>query len=114
MSVDGTVCNNVSFNPSFQIQQNEQNSLKGVLWVSAGSSLTAASLSLTAASAGALALTTLAVLSGSESTYFTPAKMLALTLATGAVNYISVKFTGFCFSNAIHHFGPEYTIIRQE
>lgn len=110
-----------SGNSSFFIQKNEQNSLKGLIWGTVGGSLTGIALGLTAVTAASIAGTALASmgiltndsLRNSVASLSIPA-MVTLTGTATLATVFAVKFTGFCYSNAIHHLGPEYQIIRRE
>lgn len=104
---------------SYYIQKNEQNSLKGVLWGASGSALMGGALVLTAAAAGAIgfsALTTFGVLLNDHARNWVGAAYIpAVFIVTGAaaaIDYVALKTTGYCFKNAIYHFGPEYQIKR--
>lgn len=105
MNIVGFVSGDSS-NSNFAIVENHQNNLKGLLWVSAGAGLTAGSLGLTVA--------TVAVVAGSTlgSAFVGPGPAIVLGGAAILVDYFAVKFTGYCYSNALHHFGPEYQITR--
>lgn len=102
---------------TFYIQKNEQNSLKGVIWGASGSALMGGALVLTAAAAGTIglaALTTFGVLLNDHARNWIGAAYLPtvfiLTTAAVAIDYAALKTTGYCFKNAIYHFGPEYQI----
>jgi hypothetical protein len=97
-----------SSNNNFAIVKNNQSNLKGLIWMSAGAGLTTGALVLTAATVAVVA----GAIVGSAATGPVPAIIIAGTAI--AVDYMAIKFTGNCFSNAIHHFGNEYQIIREK
>ena len=106
---------------SYYIQKNEQNSLKGLLWGTGGSLLTAGSLSLTVATIGgviAAAFASAGILTNDYSRNsiggVTVPAIMGLATAAVIVDYLAVKFTGYCFSNAMHHLGPQYQIVRHK
>jgi hypothetical protein len=107
------------FGPQYGIQKNEQNSLKGLLWNVSGGVLTSAALSLTAATIVTVAVATLAsahILTNSAAHNFLGSdvvpRLMGLAGATVLVDYLAVKLTGYCVSNSIHHYGPEYQIVK--
>lgn len=99
----------------YYIQKNSQNSLKGLLWQTGGSTLIGASLLLTIGTVVLVGTTAFSTnsLGTSLGQVIVPA-LIGASIAVCAVDYIAVKFTGYCFSNAIHHMGPEFEIIRQK
>ena len=105
-------------NNAYFVQKNQQNSLKGLLWGTSGAVLTTGALALTAATVagvGVAAMTALGVAVNDSARNsvggFAVPGILALAAGASAVDYVAVKFTGFCYSNAIHHLGPQYEIV---
>lgn len=93
------------------IQKNEQNNLKGLAWQVGGELIAGAVLALTTVT-GAAALASLGVLaSDHRRNEFAPFLAVLVPVSVGA-SYLSVKFTGYCFSNAIYHLGPEYQLAK--
>lgn len=89
----------------FAIVKHSQSNLKGLLWATASAGLSGAALTLTAG--------TIVVVGASVAgTAIAGPAPLVIAAAAITVDYFAVKFTGYCFSNSIHHFGPEYQIIR--
>lgn len=106
-------------NNSYFVQKNNQNNLKGLLWGTGGAVLTGTSLSLTAATVGIVTATALSSagilvndnLRNSAFGTSVPA-MIAFAAAAVIVDSFALKFTGYCFNNAIHHLGPEFQIVK--
>lgn len=102
----------------YSIQKNNQNSLKGLLWGTGGASLTVGALGLTAFTVASVAATTLASMGilindfARNSIGAGVPVMVALTAAAVLVDYIAIKFTGYCFSNSIYHLGPECQVVK--
>jgi hypothetical protein len=112
MSAGVNVASNHEFNHRYMIQQKDQNSLMGLFWVSAGCSLTVTSLCLTGGTIALIGLTALSGMAGKEAP-ISFGNMLMFSAAAGLVDYLAVNFTGYCFSNAIYHYGPEFEIVRR-
>lgn len=100
------------FNRTFVIQENDQNSLKGLLWMSAGNGLCVTAFALSAGTAGLIGLTALSGLAGQDAPV-SFGKMLGISAAAGMIDYLAVQFTGYCYSNAFHHYGPQFQITRK-
>ena len=101
----------------FSVQKNHQNSLKGLLWGSVGASLTTGALVLTAATVGAVAGSIFGLpLAHSVLPGFVSRSLPSVLTGVSSMvlsDYLVVKATGACFSNAIHHLGPEYKIVKE-
>jgi hypothetical protein len=106
-------------NYSYFIQKNDQNSLKGILWASGATLLTGSSLILTAGTVTLVSITALTSagtlmndwLRNSIGAVSVPL-MVGVSAGAVAVDYLAIKFTGYCMANAIHHVGPEFQIVR--
>ena len=104
----------------FAIAEIDQNSLKGLMWGASGAVLTTGALILTAATvAGIVAATGAAVSGVAAGVVFQhtriltgPTVLAAAGTAAAIVDYLAVKFTGYCLSNAIHHLGPKYQVVK--
>jgi hypothetical protein len=100
----------------FFVLKNHQNSLKGLIWGTIGSTLTAGALTLTAATVTTVAGTIfgLGVANAFVPEFITRSLPLLATGVTAMVvtDYLVVKGTGGCFSNAMYHLGPEYQIVK--
>ena len=104
----------------YHVQKNDQNSLKGLVWWTGGNVLSLGALTLTAATVagvGAAALSTLGIMVNDYARNslggVTVPMIGGLAFSAVVLDYLAVKFTAYCFSNAIHHLGPEYQILKQ-
>ena len=108
--------NQINGKDEFFVLKNHQNSLKGLIWGAVGASLTVGTLALTAFTIVAVAATIFSV--GPLHTYVPELVTRSLPLlgtgvtATVLTDYLAVKGTGGCFSNAVYHLGPEYQIVK--
>lgn len=116
------------FNQVFVIQQNEQDSRKGVFWMATGSCFTVISAASTVGTVSLIGLTALLGLGGmdafnafssklpvslSEMLPTSLGRMFAISATAGIADYLAIRITGYCFSNALYHFGPEFEIVRK-
>ena len=92
----------------FAVQHNQRNCLKGILWGVGGSALTPSTLGITALAASYIVAGSLGSLAAPRALPL----LLVGAVAIGSMAYASVKFTGVCFQNAVHHLGPEYQIVK--
>jgi hypothetical protein len=96
---------------NFQIVEKNQNSLKGIAWQAAGMTCTTGALVLTAATVGLAAVSVFGALGSMDA-----GSSLGLTASLGlgtaaiAVDYVAIKVTGGCYSNAMHHLGDRYQV----
>lgn len=94
------------------IQQNQQNSLKGLLWYFAATLLASGALVLIIATCAAI-LASLGLLTGEYAhDTLAPSTFILLPLAI-LVTYLAVKLTGYCFRNTIYHYGPRFQIVSK-
>ncbi len=104
--------NQINGKDEFFVLKNHQNSLKGLIWGTVGSTLTAGTLALTAITIATVATSILG--SGFVMDYIPKAVPLVVAGVTAVIgiDYFAVKGTGGCFSNAVYHLGPEYQIVK--
>jgi len=98
----------------YAIQENNQKALRGLLWGGLGATLITGTLLINAATIAAIVATVFSAIGliAGLPKYVFPG-MLALSLVSLAVDYIAIRFTSFCFSNAIYHLGPQFQIVRK-
>jgi len=102
----------------YAIQKNNQSNVKGLLWGTAGSSLAATSLSLTVATVGAVifsvssAAATAFVNRYNGGQHIGAAGFLVFAGLAIVPDYLLLKLNGYCLRNAMHHFGPQYQIVK--
>lgn len=90
------------------IKKNYQSNLIGLAWEKLGKSTSNIALGLSGVTAGVIGVTLLhAVNTGMPN-----GTMLGLSITSLAASRFAPKFTGFCHSNAMYHFGPEFEIVR--
>lgn len=105
---------------TFFIEKNNQNVLKGLAWTLAGTACVSPALGLTILAVQSIAVTTLTGAASfssfppSQISLIFPAGFAAFTGLTVAVNYVALKVMGYCFKNMNYHFGPEYSIVKQD
>jgi|GEM_PF-3268062 len=98
----------------YKVQESHKRTLRGLLWGSLGTAMTAVIgtiNTLAVLSIGATALSALGMRLGSD--FGTFPVLATLTVVALVVDYLTISFTGYCFSNALYHFGPNFTLVKR-
>jgi putative exporter of polyketide antibiotics len=94
------------------IQQNQQNSLKGLLWYLVASLLASVAFTLIIVTCAAI-LASLGILTGEYARETLAPSTFILVPVAIIVTYIAVKLAGYCFRNMIYHYGPKFQIVTK-